>query len=84
MSIDVEALLKDSVIGTAKCLTCVWLAGRPDAERDKWDDAIEQPKTFAASQIARAMTKVPSEEKSPTTSSVLNHRNGHPRGRISE
>jgi hypothetical protein len=82
--VDVEALLADSDLqmGT-RCYTCAWLASRPEAERAKWVEALDQPKTWYGSRIARAMAKVPATEDdppSPTPGSILNHRSGHVKG----
>lgn len=87
MTIDVDALLSESAAPKAQhynCQTCRWLDSRPEAERAKWQDALEQPKTWPGAQIARAMAQVPPDDDDapdhPSEASVQNHqRNKHPR-----
>lgn len=82
MTVDVEALLAESVKHEGqKCMTCRWLDSRPDAERRKWLEALEQPKTFPATQVARAISRVETDggPAKPSAGSILNHRSGHVR-----
>lgn len=67
-----------------RCLTCIWLASRPEEERTKWIEAIEQPKTWDHTAIARAMSQVAQPDgapKPPSWHSVSNHRIGHVKGK---
>lgn len=86
MTVNVEALLSESAIDTTHltCQTCRWLDSRPDDERQKWIEALSQPKTWPGAQIARAMAMVEQPEGAPvapTDNSVQNHqRNKHIKG----
>lgn len=84
MTIDVEALLAESAPQDGQtCHTCRWVSSRPEPEQEKWHDALAQPKTWPATQVARAMAKVPQPKgapNAPRARSVLNHRGGHVRG----
>lgn len=77
--IDVDALVADSATNIQKCGTCLWLDSRPDEERAKWVGYLEQPMSFPASQMSRAMAaaekKDPRGMKVPGDGSIKNHRN---------
>ena len=83
MTVDVAALLAESAAQEGqRCFTCRWLESRPTPERDVWLEALDQPKTWPATQVARAMAKVPREDGAPSVpsaGSILNHRTGHQR-----
>lgn len=80
MDVNVEALLEESAANEGqRCHTCRWLETRPAEEAKKWNAALEQPKTWPATQVARAMAKVPDAGATPTAGSILNHRSGHVR-----
>ncbi len=83
MKVDVEALLSESAAPEGQqCHTCRWLESRPEEEQEKWITALDQPKTWPATQVARAMAKVPAEDgapRPPTAGSILNHRGSHKR-----
>jgi hypothetical protein len=78
--VDVMALLEESALDEGqRCHTCRWLETRPDDERQKWVEALDQPKTWPATQVMRAMRRVPDAGRTPTTGSILNHRGKHQR-----
>jgi len=76
--IDVEALLDEAKRGSVvvKCIVCKWLATRPEAEREKWQEMIYMKRgTF--SQIEKAMDMVPKGDiPSPRAHSLIHHRTG--------
>lgn len=78
MTVDVEALLNESGGRKIRCNVCIWLDGRPQEEREKWEVALTAKKVYSAPQIGRAMAKV--NDTAPTAGSIMNHRNGHSRG----
>lgn len=77
--VDVGALLEaSSASKTRQCGTCRWLESRPTDERAKWEEAIAQPLTFPAEQVARAMAMVESEVKVPGAAGIRGHfKRGH-------
>jgi hypothetical protein len=78
--VDVMALLEGSAPNDGqKCRTCIWLESRPQKERDTWVRALEDTGSWEGTTIVRAMAKVESDLRSPSISSIRNHRGGHAR-----
>lgn len=78
--INVGQLLEDADTSASqvRCLTCKWVATRPDEEAREWTEALDGER-YTSAQIARAMAKV--NDEAPSMSSVVNHRGDHRRSR---
>lgn len=80
MTIDVASLISNE-IGTnrgSQCATCAWLRGRPEAEREKWEEHLSRTTDEVPhSSIHRAMieaAKIAQYRLPPSVSSVRKHR----------